>query len=322
MLKISRFLFVLILTVGGCLALQAEDPLFPGLPQWAGNLPGSGPGFDTYLGIHHNELGYYFYPSASGRARIALVYLHGMVDHSGWFHYAARMLSASGYDVYSLDRRGSGINRENRGYVSGHVNHYFDLQRDIHEFIRKDLRGKYDAVFLVGYAWGGKQAALYAMEYPDSVNGIILITPTGASGVDASLLDKFGIYFSRVFWQKKSIEPPVQTDAFTGVPAFRKYLRDDPLELHEISARFFVESSRMDVHLQNRIQRLNLPVFLILGSDDPVIDNDAVVELFRQSKGFLQIKYFPGQRHLIQLEEPAYLVENIRMWLRAQITSP
>ncbi|MEA2081009.1 MAG: alpha/beta hydrolase, partial [Pseudomonadota bacterium] len=96
---------------------------------------------ETYTGSSGENLAYVAYTQPG--VRTALVYLHGIESHAGWFAIAAGQLREQGFDVYCLDRRGSGLNRENRGLISGHVDAYETLLADIDSFIAP-LHERYD----------------------------------------------------------------------------------------------------------------------------------------------------------------------------------
>ena len=53
----------------------------------------------------------------SGAADV-IIFLHGVESNSGWFTPFASRLNEKGFTLYGLDRRGSGLNRENRGDIS------------------------------------------------------------------------------------------------------------------------------------------------------------------------------------------------------------
>ena len=46
-----------------------------------------------------------------------VVYLHGIVSHGGWYVTSCDHLAANGFQVHFLERRGSGLNPDQRGDV-------------------------------------------------------------------------------------------------------------------------------------------------------------------------------------------------------------
>lgn len=269
---------------------------------------------DVYEANDGAALGYIRYDKPG--AKTALVYLHGIESHSGWFSKAATLLRNQGYAVYSLDRRGSGINRENRGFVSGHVDSYKTLIADIKAFIQP-LRKRYDSVFLLGVSWGGKLALGYGLTHPEDIRGLVLITPGIRALVDVSLLTKLKIVLFSYTQPLEPIAIPIKTEMFTTAPRNFDFILKDPLRLKYATARFFFESHRFDGYIDSLISRLPLPVQLFLAGGDTLIDNEGVRTVLEQGgRDKLEIVTYEDQTHSIQLDAAERMVEDMVKWLR------
>ena len=48
----------------------------------------------------------------AGQPRAAVVYLHGIQSHSGWYAASSRAMAEAGIAVYQIDRRGSGRDKD------------------------------------------------------------------------------------------------------------------------------------------------------------------------------------------------------------------
>jgi acylglycerol lipase len=264
------------------------------------------------------ELGYIAYTAAG--ADTALVYLHGVESHAGWFAQAAVLLRERGYDVFCLDRRGSGINRENRGFTSGHVDNFRVLLDDIHAFMTP-LRQRYRRVVLVGLSWGGKLATAHALAWPGDADALVLITPGLRALVDVGLLDKLRIVlFSQLSPQSK-IASPIAPEMFTTTPRYLDYIENDPLRLTHATARFYWQSNRLDAWLANNIDTLDPPLLLFLAGRDRIIDNAGVIELLQRARlQEFEIIDYPDQTHSVQFDDPDRLVQDMDQWLRGAIT--
>ena len=298
------------------------DPPTPVATEAAGaqyTPPGAKGGtIEKFTAPDGKELGYVAYKSG---AKTALVYLHGIESHAGWFSLAADQLGAQGTDVFCLDRRGSGINRENRGFVSGHVNDYRTLLTDIHSFIAP-LRKDYQQVYLAGLSWGGKLALAYALEYPGTTDGLILITPGIAALVDVSLPQKLQILSLSLLSLEAGIPVPIEAEMFTTTPVYLDYIKRDPLRLKSASARFFFQSHRLDQLVAKRVAENRTPVLLFLAGHDRIIDNQGVSRLLAKSSLPVETRHYPDQTHSIQLDAPDRLVADIQDWLRRYETQP
>ncbi len=258
------------------------------------------------------KLGYVSYQSSE--ANVALIYLHGIGSHAGWFSQAASLLRDSGYDVYCLDRRGSGINRENRGFISGHVDAYEILLDDIRTFVQQ-LRQVYASIFLVGLSWGGKLALSYGLTYPAGLDGLVLITPGLKTLVDVSFATKLKILWSTMLQPQMSIPTPIEAEMFTTSPHFLAFIRNDPLQLKYTTARFLFQSHKLDGYIDRLMPNNRLPILLLLAGGDSIIDNGGVKALLeRGQQSVLDVRLFEEQMHSIQFEAPGPLVQHMQHW--------
>ena len=57
---------------------------------------------------------YRHYPP-TGESRARIVCVHGIQSHGGWYQGSCERLAQVGFEVYFLDRRGSGLNEIDRG---------------------------------------------------------------------------------------------------------------------------------------------------------------------------------------------------------------
>ena len=264
------------------------------------------------------ELGYFKYWKPATRADVALVYLHGIESHSGWFDIAADLLVGHGYEVYTLDRRGSGINRENRGFDSGHTDAISTLISDIQSFLRP-LRSRYDAVYLVGLSWGGKLALGYALQHVEDIDGLILITPGLKALVDISFGAKIKVVVASVMAPKTPIALPIEADMFTKTPSFLQYIHNDPLRLRYASARFLMEGVRLERIIDQLMPTNQHPILLFLAANDRIIDNAGVVQVLAPGDpDLLEVLWYENQTHSIQFDAPYLLVADMVTWIDRQ----
>ncbi len=255
---------------------------------------------ETFTAGDGAELGYVSYTSE--RASTALVYLHGIESHAGWFAIAAVLLRNEGYDVFCLDRRGSGINRENRGFVSGHVDAYQILFDDLKTFVTS-LRARYASVYLVGLSWGGKLAMGYALANPADVDGLILITPGIRSRLDVSLFTKLKILLYSWSRPRAPIKTPIEPEMFTTTPRFLRFIQQDPLRLTHATARFFLETRKLDNHVDELMPGNRLPVQVFLAGKDRIIDNEGVLRVLQAGvQKDLEVVVYEDQTHSVQFD--------------------
>ena len=269
--------------------------------------------FTTFDG---KELGYVAYENPSVKSEIAMIYLHGVESHAGWFKIASELLQQQGYDVFCLDRRGSGINRENRNFETGHVDSYETLFSDIQTFI-ESLQSKYKKIILVGLSWGGKLALSYGLTYPNDIDALVLITPGISAKVDVTFFEKLQILVGTFIYPTLKINSPIEDEMFTNSPKFLKIIRNDPLKIDAASARFYFQSARLDRYVDRNVTNNQLPTMLVLAMLDPIIDNDRVVEILAKSAKPVTTYMYSDQKHSVQFDAPEKLVKDIDTWLES-----
>ncbi|MBY0232319.1 MAG: lysophospholipase [Gemmataceae bacterium] len=247
---------------------------------------------------------------AQGARRGRVVYLHGIQSHGGWYVGSAAHLATQGFETLLLDRRGSGMNEEARGDCPS----FRRLLLDIAEVVRT-----LDAPpFLVAVSWGGKLGMALERFHPGLTRGVALLAPGICPKVGPPFLSRLGIAFSRLFMPRKLFDVPLADPAlFTANAARQAFIRDDPLALRRATARFLVESVRLDFALRRAPACVTVPLLLMLAGKDRVIDNE-------RTKGYIArcaaadrtVIEYPEAHHTLEFEpDPSPAFGALAKWL-------
>ena len=256
-------------------------------------------------------------PPADALARIVCV--HGIQSHGGWYEHSCRYLAASGFSVYFLDRRGSGLNEQDRGDVSS----FRRLLDDIAEFLRW-LHGQGDQTktFLLAVSWGGKLAAALQRRHPGLVDGLALLCPGFCSRVRPGLRERLRILWAWLTAPRRLFPIPLDDpELFTATPHWQQFLREDTRSLHLATARFLVGSVRLDAYLRFVRRHVHVPILLMLAGHDRIIDSArtrAYVERFATTDR--EVIEYPEAHHTLEFEpDPDIFLQDLRRWLLRQI---
>lgn len=263
-----------------------------------------------------------------GAARGVVVFIHGIQSHGGWYEYSCTQLAQAGYQVYFLDRRGSGLNAEDRGDAPS----FRRLIDDIAEFLaalpRDAPRGHSTGrlpVFLAGISWGGKLAVALERRHPGLADGLILLCPGIYARVRPTLWQRISILFTRLFRPRKQYPIPLNDpELFTATPRWQQFLRDDPLRLHQATARLLIESVRLDGYLRFSAKYVHVPVLLMLASEDRIIRNDWTRDYVNKfATPDKEVIEYPGAHHTLEFEpEPERWLGDLRAWLDTRCAVP
>jgi alpha-beta hydrolase superfamily lysophospholipase len=241
--------------------------------------------------------------------------VHGIQSHAGWYEFSCQRLAEAGFAVSFLDRRGSGQNHEARGDTPS----FRRLLDDIAEFLRP-MRHQEPSVpiFLGGISWGGKPVTALQRRHPGLCDGLALLCPGFRPQVRPSRKERLGIMLSRLVTPRRLFPVPLSDpQLFTANPRWQEFIRDDPLSIRRATARFFVESVRLDLYLRFALSYVRLPVLLMLAEHDRIIDNGrtrAFVERFPSTDK--EIHEYAGAHHTLEFEaDPEPFLADLLHWL-------
>jgi alpha-beta hydrolase superfamily lysophospholipase len=250
-----------------------------------------------------------------GRVRAEIVCVHGIQSHGGWYEYSCGRLCQAGFGVSFLDRRGSGLNERDRGDAPG----FRRLLDDIAEFLKEiRTRAENQRVFLVAISWGGKLAVALQRRHPGLVDGLALLCPGFLAQVGPSFVQRLRIFGCRLLRPRKLFDIPLDDpELFTANPRWLQFLREDRLGLRQATARFLLESARLDVYLRFCKKHVRVPVLLLLAENDRIIDNNRTrrfVESFAAADK--QMIEYPAAHHTLEFEpEPERFIRDLQTWL-------
>ncbi len=109
---------------------------------------------------------------------------------------------------------------------------------------------------------------------------------------------------------------------FTETERWLTFLRDDPLTLHEATARFLVASTALDLYLRDIACHMKAPVLLLLAGRDRIIDNQPTRDLVAKFAGPKEIVEYPAAHHTLEFEpNPERHITDLLNWLGRQTLS-
>jgi alpha-beta hydrolase superfamily lysophospholipase len=229
-------------------------------------------------------------------ARAAVVVLHGIQSHGGWYVRSCSALADRGYAVSFLDRRGCGLNDRDRGDAPS----FRRLLDDIAEYLWMLTSPR----FLLGISWGGKLAVALQRRHPGLTDGLVLIAPGLCPRVRQPFATRLRILAARPVARRRRFPIPLNDPKlFTANPERQRFIRDDPLALREASARLLVENVRLDVYVRLALKQIREPILVLLAEHDHIIDNAATRRLVaRIPSADRAVIEYAGAHHTLEFE--------------------
>jgi acylglycerol lipase len=229
-----------------------------------------------------------------------LVFLHGIASHAGWFAETAADLNHRGVDVYGLDRRGSGRSDGPRGHLARYERALEDVDQLL-ALVAADHPGA--PVFLAASSWAAKLAVVYCGRRTGPMAGLLLLGPGLFPKVNLSPWRRVVVVAGHRVRPMARLPIPLTPELYTANPPYRDFIRADPLRLLEATTRFFWETARLDRRRRRDGARLGLPVLLLQGEDDQMMDVPATRRWFEGlGGGRTTYRAYPGAGHTLDFE--------------------
>lgn len=249
-------------------------------------------------------------------ARGAVLYIHGIQSHTGWYERSADRLCEAGFTVLQPDRRGSGRNAKDRG----HADSADQLIDDA--FACLDVlceRSGLSRVHLLGISWGGKLVAAMHVRRPQQAASLTLVTPGLFPIVGVPKQEMFRIGLSMLSNPRRHYDIPLNdAELFTSIPQMQRFIADDPLQLHQATAGFYLASRRMDKTCLKLAAAGTVPIHLMLAADERIIDNEKTRAFVRELNWTPSaVTTYRNSRHTLEMDRDAdaYL-DDLVAWVR------
>jgi alpha-beta hydrolase superfamily lysophospholipase len=256
----------------------------------------------------------------AGASRAAVVFVHGVLEHSGRYHALGQSLVAKGISFYAFDLRGHGQSEGVRAGVSG----FDDYIKDLQVFCRLvGNNGDYGPPFIVSHSMGSLISALYATEAPQPLGGLVLgstplelVNPPSRAKLVVSQLLSHIVPRLRV---DAGLDPTAMSHNSESIQA----ALEDPLMLEKITVGLGVQIIAAAQQLTRDASRIAAPLLLLQGQEDSAVSGAGAQRLLTLvGSSDKQLITFPGLGHELFLEvEPqrSQIFDTIAEWIHRHI---
>jgi alpha-beta hydrolase superfamily lysophospholipase len=260
------------------------------------------------------------WPGERSPPRAAVIFLHGIASHAGWFGETAADLSSRGLAVYAPDRRGSGRSSGPRG----HLTRYERALDDVEQIVQQvSTEHPATPVFLAASSWAAKLAVVYAARRPALLSGLLLLGPGLLPTVNLTPVRRVRVVIGHLATPTARLPIPLTPELYTANPPYLDFIRSDPLRLLEATTQFFWETARLDRRRGRDSAKLALPLLLLQGEDDKMMDVAGTRRWFEsldvEDKTY---QAYPGAGHTLDFEpdRTRYLADMLE-WLAVRAAS-
>jgi alpha-beta hydrolase superfamily lysophospholipase len=256
------------------------------------------------------------------KVRAALLFVHGLAEHSGRYGHVMRYFAEKGFDCWALDYRGHGKSPGLRV----HVDRFDEFLLDIaaaYRLVRAEQASL--PLYLVGHSQGGLLVLRHVLTRPDGIAGIIVSSPflgmhpnaapSAPLHMVANVISTFSpkLMFSKIAEPKFLSRDPQVAGAYV----------DDPLVSDTVSARWFTEVLQAQANTLARAPDLALPALVMQSGDDRLADPAATRAWVAAAPAELvdYVEWDGFYHEMFNEPEKEQVFEKMEGWLEGQIRS-
>jgi alpha-beta hydrolase superfamily lysophospholipase len=254
--------------------------------------------------------------------RGVLVIAHGFGEHGGCYEHVAHALGpALELDVLAFDQRGHGRSPGRRGVVR----QYMDLAGDVAAGLDWAAAQRPGVPrYLLGHSNGGLLALVLALTRSGAASepaGLIVSNPALRIATPVSSVK---LLIGRVLQQLApwvTLSGYIDPAQMTRDPEFQRAHETDPLRHSRISAPLFFGMTCWGESVAASAPSITLPVLVLLGGSDPVIDAESSRRFFeRLGSADKTLHVYPPMLHepLNELDREQVFAD-IEAWLRPRL---
>ncbi len=246
----------------------------------------------------------------------AVLILHGLYSHMGWYQLMGEALAARGASVFLLDRRGAGIS----GGVAGHMDSWRHVVDDLLRVVsRIDSLVPGSSVCALGVSLGAAMTLATSLVERDAFARHAALSPGLVPGIRVPLKRRIGVAYSALARPRVLYDLPFTVDQLSDCVETRGQLWNDPLRTRAVTSRFLIEVFRMQRFVRKEIVHLSAPLLALVAEKDALVDNEAVLRILnRVDRTAVRVEVFEGAHHVLPASVPLEdLVGRIWHWFTA-----
>jgi alpha-beta hydrolase superfamily lysophospholipase len=254
----------------------------------------------------------YWQAWAPAEPRAALVFVHGLAEHSGRYLNPALYFAPRGFACYAFDCRGHGRSPGRRAHVA-HFDEYLEDVRAVLSLVR--TRHPDLPLVPVGHSQGGLVVLRYAILQPGGLAGVVASGPS--LGVDAAMRPSASLVLAaRVLSRLLPTTPipnHVEPANLCRDPAVVEDYRSDPLVSRTVSARWYTSIMAAMAETNAQAGRLTVPALLMVAGVERLVSTPAIREWVRRAPpDLVQLVVWDGFYHEL-FNEPGR--EQVFRWI-------
>lgn len=211
-------------------------------------------------------------------AKGVIVLVHGANEHHRRYDWLVSKWIEAEYHVVLGDLPGQGESTRRRGHIDSFDQYIETIDKWINRALEYEL-----PVFLLGHSMGGLASIRTIMEKRPSLTGVILSSPCiGLVNPPNKGVDLLSKVLNPIVPSLR-LNSKLESNIGTRNTEFHTRDQEDPLMVHKVSVRWYRELLKaMKIANEGAKSFQNLPLLVVQGGDDRIVDKHAVRSWFNR----------------------------------------
>ncbi len=245
------------------------------------------------------------------KPRGSVLVIPGKGDHGGRYEELALALGKSGWRTWALDPRGQGQSEGPRSQIDRFDEFQIDLTAAIEAIQLPEA-----PLVVIGYSMGAVTAVLKALAEPDSIQGLILMSPALSIANRFKGMTKALAYLANWVCPHRIVARGYNPAAVTGDLEEQRRITADPFIDGITRPRLIIELYKAARECMDRVHELTQPVLILASREDRIVDSEGAERFYSCLKGDSSICWYLDQRHdLLHEREREQVIADIAHWL-------
>ncbi len=235
-----------------------------------------------------------------------VIFVHGYASAKGFWKEALELLPKE-YHAYALDLRGHGQSERPGSYQ------LTEFVEDIYAFSQELGIERFT---YVGQSMGGKIGMKFALEHPDVLNALVLVSPAAAFAFPPDQVPAIREGTRAMFATPESIRGYVEWE-INGRPVSEKRINDTVNDLSSIDPAAIEKCADwlFSTDLIPQLGDIRAPTLVVTGAQDKSTTLDVVRPTADAIKG-CRFEVFEDNSHFLPIESPQELVDLLTSFIK------
>jgi acylglycerol lipase len=205
-------------------------------------------------------------------ATAAVLFLHGMSEHSGMYRHVIEAFGSAGLRVLAPDQRGRGRSVDGR-WRRGDLHSVDRVVQDLEELrLRRRAELKGLPVFIDAVSMGAIMAECYALERQETLSGMVLVGPPFGAPAGTSATARAAAALLAALAPRLPMRPAPPVSDISRERGFQGEMEADPLCYHgPLRARPARELLKALARVESRVGELSVPLLIQYGTADRIV---------------------------------------------------